>query len=118
MSRIALPGLVAQLVQDGAAVLRAEVNLFRTRVATRLAAARTGLILLVAAGVVALVSLMGLVTGLVIELAEFVAPALAGRIVLIVGLAIAGVLGWLGAGQLSSRPEPVVEAVPALENRS
>ncbi len=117
MSRIALPGLVAQLLQDGAAVLRAEVTLFRTRVATRLAAAKTGLILLAAAGVVALVSLIGLVTGLVMALAGLVGPAFAGLIVLVVGLLIAGVLGWIGAAQLTSRPEAVAEKLPALENK-
>jgi hypothetical protein len=118
VSRIALPGLVAQLLQDGAAVLRAEVALFKARVTTRLAAAKTGLILLAAAGVVALVSLIGLVTGIVLSLAALVGGALAGLIVLVVGLLIAGVLGWIGATQLSSRPEAASDPRPALENRS
>jgi type III secretory pathway component EscS len=117
VSRIAIPGLVAQLLQDGAAVVRAEIALFKARATTRLAAAKTGLILFAAAAVVAIVSLIGLVTGLVMALAELVNPAIAGLIVLIVGLLIAGILGWIGAAQFASKPEAVVETLPALENK-
>ncbi len=117
MNRIALPGLVAQLLQDGAAVARAEVALVKARITTRVAAARTGLILFAAAGLVALLSLIGLVTGLVMALATLVGPGFAGLIVLVVGLLIAGLLGWIGAGQLSAKPEPVVESRPMLERR-
>ena len=118
VSRIALPGLVTQLLQDGAAVLRAEVALVKARVATRLEAAKTGLILFAAAALVALLSLIGLIVGLVLALAPLVGALLAGLIVLIVGLSIAGVLGWLGARQLSSRPEAVTETLPTPESGS
>lgn len=115
MNRIALPGLIAQLLQDGVAVARAEIRLGKARVTSRLVAARTGLILLVIAGIVALLSLIGLVVGLVMALAEVVNPALAGLIVMAVGLAIAGVFGWLGARRLSGRPVPAPDAHPALD---
>lgn len=114
MSKTAIPQLVGQLLQDGVALARAEVQLFKSRVSTRIAAARTGLIFLAAAGVVAIVSLIALVTGLVLALLPYVGAALAGVIVMVGGLLIAGILGWIGAGHLATKPETIIEKSQAL----
>lgn len=118
MSKVTIPALVSQLLSDGTAVVRAEVQLFKARVTTRIAAAKTAAILLVAAAIVAIVSLIGLVMGVVLALSPVVGPAWAGVIVLVVGLVIAGVLAFLGARQFSTKPVATAEMLPALETRS
>lgn len=115
MTRVTIPGLVSQLMQDGMAVARAEAGLLRAKISRRVAAARAGVILLIAAALVALLSLVGLVVGCVLALATLVGPGFAGLIVLLVGLIIAGILGWFGAGQLSAKPQPSIDPHPALE---
>ena len=103
MEKIGLPALISRLFEEALEVGRAEIMLAKTRVLARLGAAKTGLILLVAALLFALSGLIGLVVGLVLALIPLVGAALSGVIVLIVALAIAGLLGFFGARMLSGR---------------
>lgn len=119
MSRVTIPALVSQLLHDGVDLARAEVRLARARLTIKLAEVKVGAIFLAAAALVAFLGLIGLVVGVVMALATLVGPGLAGLIVLVVALLIAGVLGWLGAKRLSAKPEPITAptAPLALESR-
>jgi type III secretory pathway component EscS len=102
---LGLADLIAQAIRDGKAAVRAEVDLVKARFADRFRRARTGIILIVIALVIAHAAMIGLVVGLVMGLASLVGATLAGVIVLVVGLLVAGILGWIAASLLS-RPSP------------
>lgn len=111
MGARAIPQLVTQLLHDGVALARAEVQLAKSRVSVRLAAAKSGIIYLAAAALVAVLALIGLVVGIVLALTPLVGGLLAGLIVLAVGGALAGVLGWLGIRRLTAKPDAVAVAI-------
>lgn len=73
--------LVGRLIEDGRTYARAEIDLLKEIARHRAEKARTGLILLVAGGVLLLSSLTALVLGLVLGLAELTGPLLAGLII-------------------------------------
>lgn len=87
--------LIGRLVEDGKGVARAEIDYYRTLVATKVGEARAGLILGIAALVIALCSVTALLVGLILSLTPLIGPALATLIVIVVALALAGLLGWL-----------------------
>ncbi len=103
MDKIGLPALISRLFQESLEVGHAEIRLAKSRALARLQAAKIGLILLVVALVFAFSGLIGLIVGLVLALATLVGAALAGVIVLIVALLIAGGLGFAGARMLSGK---------------
>ena len=76
VEKITLPALISRLFQEALDVGRAEITLAKARVAARLSAAKTGIILLVAALVFALLGLIGLVVGLVLALVPLVGAVL------------------------------------------
>lgn len=73
--------LFGRLIEDGRTYARAEVDLLKQIARHRAERARTGLILLVAGGVLLLSSLTALILGLVLGLAALTGPLLAGFII-------------------------------------
>ena len=104
-----LPDLARQLAHDGLALARAEAVLAKTRVAPKVGVAKFALALIGAAAVLALLAAIGLIVGLVMALATLVGPGYAGLIVGVVGLATAGLMGLVGAHQLSDLLKPLLE---------
>lgn len=107
-----LPGLIGQLFDDALALVRAEVRLAKSRAYDLLRRSRTALVLLGAAFLFALGSMVALMLGLVLALAPLVGAALAGVILLVIGMAIAGLLVWLAMRQIGGPPEKSVPATP------
>ena len=83
--------LFGRLIEDGRTYARAEIDLLKEIARHRAGRARTGLILLVAGGVLLFSSLIALVLGLVLGLAALTGPLLAG---VIIAAALAGI-GYL-----------------------
>jgi hypothetical protein len=81
--------LFGRLIDDGRAYAKAEIDLYRRIALHRAGRARTGLVALVAGGVLLLSSLIALTFGLVLGLADWIGPLLAG-------LAIAALLALAG----------------------
>ena len=94
--------LLHTLVEDGRALVGAEVALYKEIALYRAGRARTGLIALVAGGLLAFAGLVAALVGCVLGLAPLIGPFAAGLIV----LAVAGALGFLlvryGAGKLAA----------------
>lgn len=93
--------LIGRLVEDGKGVARAEIDYYRALAATKVGEARAGLILGIAALVIALCSVTALLVGLILSLAPLVGPGLATLIVIVVALALASLLGWLAYRHLA-----------------
>ena len=70
--------LFGRLVDDGRAYAKAEIDLYRRIALHRAGRARTGLVALVAGGVLLLAALIALTFGLVLGLAQWIGPWLAG----------------------------------------
>jgi len=87
--------LIGRLVEDGKGVARAEIDYYRTLVATKLGEARAGLILGIAALVIALCSVTALLVGLILSLTPLIGSGLATLIVIVAALTLAALLGWL-----------------------
>lgn len=101
--------LIGRLVEDAKAFGRAELAYYRTIAGERLTAARTGLILVVTALLLAVAASIALILGLLLILAACLGPIWATVIVVLGTLAIAGLLGWLGYGKIRrvlARPLP------------
>jgi hypothetical protein len=73
--------LIGRLIEDGRTYARAEIDLLKEIARHRAERARTGLILLVAGGVLLLSSLTALILGSVLELAALTGPLVAGIII-------------------------------------
>ena len=94
--------LVHQLVEDGKAYARAEVNLVKTIAASKGKAAAMPAALLGAALLFGIAAICALAVGVVIALAKFVGPLAAGAITLLIFAGIAGALAWIAVGKLRS----------------
>ena len=86
--------LVSRLIEDGRSYARAEIDLLKQIARHRAGRARTGLVLVVAGGLLGLSAVTALVLGLVLGLATLIHPLLAG-------IAVAAALA--GAGYLLVR---------------
>jgi hypothetical protein len=94
--------LVHQLVEDGKAYARAEVNLVKTIASAKGKAAALPAALLGAALLFGIAALCAFAVSVVIALAKFVGPLGAGAITLLIFGAIAGALAWIAIGKLRS----------------
>lgn len=94
--------LVSQLVDDGKAYARAEIDLVKALAADRAAAARTAAILLGLALFVALGAIVALCVGIVMALATLIGPLLGGLVAFVLMGLAAGILGWLGAQKIKA----------------
>jgi type III secretory pathway component EscS len=102
---LGLGGLIGQLCEDARALVRAEIQLAKSRTLALLRRSRAAIMLLALAGCVAFASVVALMLGLVLALAPLVGPTLAGVILLIAGLVVSGVLGWIAIHLLAGPPE-------------
>ena len=92
--------LVHELVEEGKAYARAEVDLAKAIASQKAKALALPAALFGAAFVFALAAVTALALGLVLALAKFVGPLLAGIAGLVIFAAIAGGLAWYGAERL------------------
>jgi hypothetical protein len=94
--------LFHKLVDDGRAFARAEANLYKQIALYRAGKARSGIIALVAGGLLAFAGLIAALVGLVMGLADLVGPVAGGLIVLAVTGVIAFILFRYGAGRMGA----------------
>jgi len=100
-----ITSLVTRLIDDGEEFVRAEFKLYRARLFSRLDDARNAIILgVVALSLVQAVMVAALV-GLLIVLRQQMGPGAATGIVVVAGLGLAGLLGWLAWRQLLKATE-------------
>jgi hypothetical protein len=79
-----LADLVGRLIDEGREVARTEVNLYKQIALRRSARAKSGLVQLVAAGLIALFAGIALTVGLVLALATLIGPLAATLVVVAV----------------------------------
>lgn len=89
--------LVQELVEEGKAYARAELDLAKVMAAAKLKALSLPAALFVLAFILALAAVTALAVGVVVALTKFMGPLLAGLIGLLIFAGIAGGLGWWGA---------------------
>ena len=92
--------LVSQLIDDGKAYAKAEIDLVKALAADKASAARSAAILLGLALFVAFGAVVALCVGIVMALATLMGPLLGGIVAFILIGAVAGLLGWLGAQKI------------------
>lgn len=100
-----LPELIGQLFEDALALARAEVRLAKSRVYDLLRRSRTALVLLASAFLFVQGAVVAVMLGLVLALTPLVGAALAGLILLVAGLAVAGLLAWLAVRHIGGPAE-------------
>lgn len=96
-----VPELVGRLVEDTRGLVTAEVELYKSKIAERVAAYKSAAVLFAVAGVLGLVGLIALLVGLIMTLATLIGPGLATLVVVGVVLAAAAVLGLMGRAKLA-----------------
>lgn len=96
--------LVSELVDEGKAYARAEVDLAKAIASAKANAAKTPAILFVVATFVAMAALNALAFGIVLALDTLMGPLLAGILAFVLIGAVAGLLGWLGVQKLRDMP--------------
>ena len=101
---LGLGGLIGQLIEDARTLARAEVKLLKSKALALFRRSRTAILLLLIAACLAFASVVALMLGLVLALAPLVGAALAGVILLVAGLALAGLLGWLAIRLIAGPP--------------
>ncbi|MEO8454077.1 MAG: phage holin family protein [Sphingomicrobium sp.] len=89
--------LVHQLVEEGKAYASAEIGLVKAIAAAKAKALALPAALFGGALIVALAAITALAVGVVLALAKFLGPLLAGIAGLVIFAAIAGGLAWYGA---------------------
>lgn len=88
--------LVQELVEEGKAYARAELDLAKTIAAAKAKALALPAALFVVAFILALASVTALALGVVMALAKFLGPLLAGLVGLLIFAALGGALVWWG----------------------
>lgn len=96
--------LVHQLIEDGKAYALAEFALVKAMAGAKVSALAFPVALFGAAFVCLLAAVTALALGVVLALAKFVGPLLAGLAGLLIFAAIAGGLGWFALRRLKERP--------------
>lgn len=92
--------LVHELVENGKAYARAEVDLAKTMAASKVTAFKLPSILFASALLLLIGGVSALGVGLVAGLANLIGPVLAGILVFLAFAAIAGGLAWYGSTRL------------------
>ena len=96
--------LVNQLIEDGKAYARAEFGLVKAIASAKASALAVPAALFGAAFVCLLAAVIALAVGVVLALAKFIGPLLAGLAGLLIFAAIAGGLIWFALGRLKEMP--------------
>lgn len=94
--------IVHDVVDEGKAYARAELNLAKAMAASKVSALKTPLILLVASALVGMAALNALAVAIFILLALVMKPALAALLTFILVGGAAAMLGWLGVQKLGA----------------
>lgn len=94
--------LVRQLVDDGRALVRAELRLYRQIALYRTAKAKAGVAALGIALLLAVAGLIGLVVGLVLGLAALIGPVAAGAAMFFACALLAALLGRFGVARMAA----------------
>jgi fructose-specific phosphotransferase system IIC component len=92
--------LVHELIEEGKAYAQAEIDLYRKIASSKAKALVFSVALFATAFALALAAVTALAVGVVIALAKFFGPLLAGVVGLLIFAAIAGGLAWWGAERL------------------
>ena len=92
--------LVHELIEQGKAYARAEVDLAKAIAAAKGKALAIPAALFGAAFICALAAITALAVGVVIALETFIGPLAAGFVGMLIFAAIAGLLGWYGYSRL------------------
>ncbi|HEX4693373.1 phage holin family protein [Sphingomonas sp.] len=100
-----IPTLVTRLIDEGEEFVRAELRLYRARVLSRVDEARNAIILAVIAFSLAQAVLVAALVGLLIVLRPLLGPGGATGVVIVLGLALAGLLGFMAWRQLLKATE-------------
>lgn len=96
-----VPDLVGRLVEDTRGVVSAEIELYKSKLAERVAAYKAAAVLFAVAGVLGLVGLIALLVGLIMTLATLIGPGFATLVVVGVIFAVAAALGLMGRAKLA-----------------
>lgn len=94
--------LFGRLAEDGKGYARAEIGYYRTLATSKLGESKNGVILGVAALVIACSSVTALLVGLILTVSTLTGPGWATLIVFLSALALAGLLGWLAYKSVSA----------------
>lgn len=97
-----IAGLISRLFEDAIAVAKAEFQLAKSKAFAKLQGAKIAIGLVFGALLIVQAALSACFVGLVIGLVPLVGAWLAALILLLGGLAVAGVLGWLAMRQISA----------------
>lgn len=92
--------LVHELIEDGKAYARAEIDLYKTIAAAKGKALALPVGLFVAAFLVGMAALTALAVGVVMALTTLIGPLAGGFVGMLIFVAIAGLLGWYGYSRL------------------
>jgi hypothetical protein len=110
---LGLGALIGQLWDDGRALAHAEARLLKSKAFAILRRSRTAILLLLVAAILAFASVVALMLGLVLALVPFVGAVLAGVILLVGGLAVAGLLSWIAIRLIAGPPPKPETETPA-----
>ena len=94
--------LVQQLIEDGKGYARAELGLVKAIASAKASALALPVGLLVAALFIGMAALNALAFGIVLALAKFVGPLLAGLIGMLLLAGLAGGLVWYAIGRIKA----------------
>jgi hypothetical protein len=92
--------LIQELIDEGKAYARAEVDVVKTIAAAKGKALALPAAMFGAAFICALAAITALAVGVVLALETFIGPFAAGLIGMLIFAAIAGLLGWYGYSRL------------------
>jgi|SRR3954471_5142399 Putative Actinobacterial Holin-X, holin superfamily III len=92
--------LVHELIEDGKAYARAEIDLYKTIAAAKGKALALPVGLFVAAFLVGMAALTALAVGVVMALTTLIGPLAGGFVGMLIFAVIAGLLGWYGYSRL------------------
>lgn len=92
--------LVHELIENGKAYTRAEIDLYKAIVAAKGKALAIPAAMFAAAFVCALAAVTALAVGVVITLETFIGPLAAGFVGMLIFAAVSGILGWYGYNRL------------------
>ena len=92
--------LVHELIEDGKAYARAEINLAKVIAAAKGRALIVPSAMFGTAFILALAAVVALAVGVVLALRTFIGPLAAGFVGMLIFAALAGVAGWYGYNRL------------------
>jgi hypothetical protein len=96
-----LAALAGQAIEEGRALVQAEIALVKAKIGERVGAYRSAIVFFAIAGVLVLAALVALLVGLILSLATLIGPGWATAAVVVAVLTVAGVLALIGKSRLA-----------------